>query len=215
MEKVSGYAAIHESLISSPEANALIEGIARHIREACIDHYDFRTITNEGIADTETTWVINVGPNKRYFTNDQYTRFYIDVQLQVEDDAAEHIINANFGVKGRIGTRNCRKEILLNGRSSYGRSGFKPWVQSFPSYLREYVGNNKMILLFAEESRNRIIADMIRICESDEFAKRRQKFLCTEAQVEIMKTMRKYRNLPQNVLNEALSMSCVEGIMEL
>lgn len=210
----SGYAAVHWDLCRTETAKTVVENVRSWAKKACVVDQTFEITTDEnGLADTWTRWYVEFGPGlPQEFRNPQYTNFTLDIQHAVTDDVAKRIFSMHW--KEDVGSRNCDRRIALRGREEErARGGWtvKDEVPSFYQALLDHVRIEAGKEL--QDGRQRVISQMIRICESDAFRSAREQALCDGAKKEIRRVMTKYRDVPDRVLKDAVGEALVEGIM--
>lgn len=216
----SGYEAVYADLLRTPEAEACVESLTYWCRGAALNGYSFRVSTDHdsGLARTTTCWKVVFGPVEQDFREDEYTNFRLDFDRALDSgDAAGRIVKPNFGVRGRVGTRNCSGDVVRAGkdctRSRYGTyrdDAIRPFSQA----LIEHCNGHPRLSEEKRRAEARIVGEMVRIRESAGWAERRARALAEAARDEVRKVMLKFREVPDQVLAEAVREAAVEGVMD-
>lgn len=204
----SGYEAVYQDVMRTPQAAEVMSTLRMWTENAWIDRYEFtvRSDPESGVAVTHTAWKVRFGPLEQDFRDPEYTRFQLNVEaLLSREGVAEHLLKETFG-KG-VGTRNCRLESALKGEWTKHRCRVRP----FQDFMTEHVADAMREQL--DRKKHALVGSMIRTSESEEFARRRHAALCAEAQQEVRKALLKYRDVPHDVLAQAIRDAMVEGIM--
>lgn len=212
----SGYEAVYEDLLRTPEARAVLGSLARWLSEASVSGYGFlvRTDHEMAVARTFTSWSVRVGPSYvADFRDDEYTKFRVDLDRVLDEDgAAGRILTANWGVRGRVGTRNCARDVGLRGRSGnrFGDGAVRPFSEA----LLEAARSDRALAAARAEAESRIVGHMVSTSQTAEFASRRRDALAEAASREVRAVLLKYREVPDSVLAEAVRGAAVEGVMD-
>jgi len=215
----SGYDAVHQDLLRTPEAEACLDSLRYWSAGASLAGYDFRVYTDHetGMARTVTAWKVAFGPGVQEFADPEYTSFRLDFDRALDGGAAERIVKANFGVEGRVGTRNCQRDVCLRGRAA-SRSRYGGYnddeVRPFQAALLEHANSHPALSEVRRAAEARIVGVMIAVREGPEWEARRARALAEAAREEVRKVMLKYREVPDSVLAEAVREAAVQGVMD-
>lgn len=207
----SGYEAVYADLCRTETAERVLDSVRYWCSLACVDRYDFRVDADPetGMARTRTTWYIRFGPIEQDFRDDEYTKFRLNIDRALDDDRAwRRILEAHFGRD--VGTRNCRLDVCLSGKS-FTRDKYQ---RSFSGAFNDYALAHPVLKKVREHFEAQIAGVMIRTSQGEEFARRREAALCEAARSEVRRVMLKYRSVPDSVLAEAVREAAVEGVME-
>ena len=214
----SGYGAVQADLMRTPEAEAVLRDMEVLYGRAAIREWDF-VVTKDpetGMAKTFTRWHVQFGDHVQDFRDLEYTNFSLALD-RVLEERAEAILDANFGVKGRVGTRNCQRAVTLDGRyretDRYGCTT-KPAVPSLNEVLRLHVLHHERLAPIQKAAESRIVGEMIRIHRTDEWRDRRIRALKDAAMKEVAQVMMKYKELSADFMDEAVQHGIVNMVME-
>jgi hypothetical protein len=213
---ISGYEAVYRDLNGTEDAKDALRGLFRSCKRIRIASWDFRVDKDptSGMARTCTVWRIQFGSTEIDFRSPEYSEFRIDFEKALEG-VAEKIVQDNFGRDKQVKTRNCCAQTVLYGRrAEYGaRGGRKDKIRSYEEALLGRAVNNKSLKEAREEAQNRIVGEMIRIRESDEWAQRRLQALKDAALKEVAEVFMKYKDLSSDFLDEAVQHGIVACVM--
>lgn len=207
----SGYEAVYADLCRTKTAEAVLDSVRRWCSVAYPAGYDFRVEADpeSGEARTRTIWAVRFGPIEQDFRDDEYTKFRLDVDRALDDDGAwRRVLEAHFGRD--VGTRNCRLDVCLRGKSFTKDK----WQRGFAGAFSEYALAHPELKRVRAHFEAQIVGAMVRTSQGEEFARRRDAKLCEAARSEVRRVMLKYRCVPDSVLAEAVREAAVEGVME-
>jgi len=205
MEKLSGYRAVYADLLRTETAQEVLDGVKHWYEEAFVEKYEFGVLEDpdSGQADMSPIWHILFGPIKQIFPSTKRDFVFNTNKTLRETSIWIRILENHFGKD--VGTRNCKFEICKHGRyNNYQRSFFDVFTEHVSRELSE----------ICEKNEARIIGDITKISESEEFAKRRDEKRCESAYSDIKEVMLKWRSVPDQVLSDAIHEAAVEGVMD-
>lgn len=188
--------------------------ISEAIRQAKVSKYEYRKFMDRSNKDwievqALATFTISVGKIEVMAGEASLNDFKVSPSEFVQRWTRE-FVEANFGKDKPVKTCNVKKEYILDGKniSKHHR------VESFHQWFLQnvFIDYKDIIYLLAEQAAERVIEECRSIIKRTESERRAA--LARYAISEIKEVMLKYRNVPQDVIQQALVESTLHSVLD-
>jgi hypothetical protein len=204
----SSYEKVYRLLAVSLEGRRL-EGAVRHgiesTRVSGVSFYLNKSGSLGQPATARPVYTISTDSNPHMMKVESADRVWFDASAYMSDEAAISVINANFGVKGRVPTYFCKKEVVTGEKYRHGTVSFPKWLSAaFNEKFRSQL----------TEARNRVEDQISRMKGSKEYADSEREFLTKCAIRDIKAAMAAYRHLGDEALKQAVQEFLCDDVFE-
>jgi hypothetical protein len=202
----SSYIKVYERLASCADGRALAAKIAERIASLRVADVEFVLARPDKLGEPARAvprFVVasSLGPHCKV----ENSSFWLEVDAFAARAEVKAVIDANFGVKGRVPTYFCRKDVVLGDDSRRGTLSFYSW------WTRKLGENHDASI---EAAKARVGAQIREMAASEEVQAKGRAFLVEQAVRDIKLALSAYDHLGKEVLKEAIDEYLIHSITE-
>lgn len=202
----SSYDKVYKLLEATKECRELEAAVGRRIASMKVTSVTFSLMAPDSVGQPATAsprFVVAV-EDKELMKVSAWD-FWLSVSTFVQQNETRAVVEANFGVKGRVATYFCRKTVLTGEDNRRGTS-------SFHNHLCYSLGEK-----FDQEmkdAKERIKAQVLEMKESEAYALAEREFLATCAVKDIKAALAAYKHLGDAMLKQAVQEFLCDDVFE-
>jgi hypothetical protein len=207
MEK-SSYEKVYELLSNCPDGHALRARVLERIENFKIDKIEYILERPKELGQPAKVMVkfhTIAGILTYSFQPSSPPRIYIDIYPFLLPNEVETLVNENFGVKGRVSTYNCNKDVILNKKD---RNGTIPFV----SWLRRNLSQEFYPIL--KNAENRVSEEFSKLLTDQSTIEGANSFLTECAINDIKIALSSYKHLGDDTLKRAIQEFICDELFE-